>query len=39
MSEDGFHERQFQAYPGGFRALLERLLADLKALGGGQHEG
>jgi DivIVA domain-containing protein len=32
-------ERQFQAYLGGFRALLERQLAELKVLGGGQHEG
>jgi DivIVA domain-containing protein len=31
-------ERQFQAYLGGFRALLERQLAELKALGG-QREG
>lgn len=27
-------ERQFQAYLGGFRALLERQMAELKALGG-----
>ena len=32
-------ERQFQAYLGGFRALLERQFAELKVLGGGQHEG
>ena len=31
-------ERQFQAYLGGFRALLERQLAELKVLGG-QREG
>jgi len=27
-------ERQFQAYVGGFRALLERQLAELRALDG-----
>jgi DivIVA domain-containing protein len=31
-------ERQFHAYLGGFRAMLERQLAELKALGG-QREG
>jgi DivIVA domain-containing protein len=29
-------ERQFQAYLGGFRAMLERQLAELKVLGGQQ---
>ena len=29
-------ERQFQAYVGGFRAMLERQIAELKALGGQQ---
>jgi cell division septum initiation protein DivIVA len=29
-------ERQFQAYIGGFRAMLERQIAELKALGGQQ---
>ena len=28
-------ERQFQQYMGGFRALLERQLAELRALDGG----
>jgi cell division septum initiation protein DivIVA len=31
-------ERQFQAYVGGFRAILDRQMAELRALDG-QHEG
>ena len=32
-------QRQFQAYVVGFRALLERQLAELRALDGGSHQG